>query len=138
MRTSVSELRTIFQTIRKLVEQRYKPEPVSSHTDTPPPNNLPWQSVSAFCFLRFIVPAILHPHLFGLTAGKHIKRSRHDGSHSKVRQGLPSPAVQRSLTLIAKVIQSLANLNSVSARSPFTIQCCQLTTKCRICRKKLS
>lgn len=30
--------------------------------------------------------------------------------------GLPSPHVQRSLTLIAKVIQSLANLNAVSVR----------------------
>jgi len=42
------------------------------------------------------VPAILHPYLFGLCSG------------------LPSPPVQRSLTLIGKVIQSLANLNTVS------------------------
>lgn len=84
-----NELRRLFETIRMLVEQRYRPESSSAeHTW-----DLPKQSVSAFCFLRFIVPAILHPHLFGLCPG------------------LPSVPVQRSLTLIAKVIQSLANLN---------------------------
>jgi len=60
-----------------------------------------WQSVSAFCFLRFIVPAILHPHLFGLCPG------------------LPSPPVQRTLTLIAKVMQSLANLNTALQKEEF-------------------
>lgn len=66
--SSRSELRRLFQTIRTLVEQRTKPEsgggPSAEHRD------LPKQSVSAFCFLRFIVPAILHPHLFGLYPGK--------------------------------------------------------------------
>ncbi|KAF9526482.1 Rho GTPase activation protein [Crepidotus variabilis] len=84
----------IFRTIRKLVEQRYRPEPTSINQNP----NLPWQSVSAFIFLRFLVPAILHPHLFGLVPG------------------LPPEPVQRSLTLIAKAIQSLANLNSNSRK----------------------
>ncbi|KAG1833800.1 Rho GTPase activation protein [Suillus variegatus] len=84
-----NELRRLFEHVRKLVEKHY-------HTkDSQDPHNreLPWQSVSAFCFLRFIVPGILNPHLFGLYPG------------------LPSARIQRSLTLIAKVIQSLANLN---------------------------
>jgi len=51
--------------------------------------------------LRFIVPAVLHPHLFGLSPG------------------LPPPPVQRSLTLIAKVIQSLANLNANVKKEEF-------------------
>lgn len=59
-------MRILFKTIRKLVEQKYKLDSVSTDTN----NYLPWQSVSAFCFLRFIVPAILHPHLFGLYPGK--------------------------------------------------------------------
>ncbi|KAH9486933.1 putative Ras GTPase-activating-like protein ngap [Psilocybe cubensis] len=84
-----NEMRILFKTIRTLVEQRYQPNPASLDNN----KNLRWQSVSAFCFLRFIVPAILNPHLFGLCPG------------------LPSVPVQRSLTLIAKVIQSLANLN---------------------------
>ncbi|KAH8120325.1 GTPase activating protein [Phellopilus nigrolimitatus] len=77
------ELRQIFQHIRQLVEKRFE----TSNRD------MRWQSVSAFCFLRFIVPSILHPHLFGLC------------------HGMPSAPIQRSLTLIAKVLQSLANLN---------------------------
>ncbi|EJD47784.1 Rho GTPase activation protein [Auricularia subglabra TFB-10046 SS5] len=86
-----NELRKLFEHIRKLVEARYS-------ADYP---ELRWQCVSAFCFLRFIVPAILHPHLFGLC------------------QGLPPPPVQRSLTLVAKVIQSLANLNANVQKEEF-------------------
>ncbi|KAF9459914.1 Rho GTPase activation protein [Collybia nuda] len=91
------EMRRLFETIRTLVEQRYKPE----HPAQEQNRDLPRQSVSAFCFLRFIVPAILHPHLFGLCPG------------------LPSVPVQRSLTLIAKVIQSLANLNASVQKENF-------------------
>ncbi|KAF9044534.1 Rho GTPase activation protein [Hymenopellis radicata] len=89
------EMRRLFETIRKLVERRYNAD------NTPENGDLHWQSVSAFCFLRFIVPAILHPHLFGLCPG------------------LPSVPVQRSLTLIAKVIQSLANLNATVQKEEF-------------------
>ncbi|KDR84991.1 hypothetical protein GALMADRAFT_233525 [Galerina marginata CBS 339.88] len=92
-----NEMRMLFKCIRKLVEQRYRPDPTAIDSNT----YLPWQSVSAFCFLRFIVPAILHPHLFGLSPG------------------LPSLPVQRSLTLIAKVIQSLANLNATTQKETF-------------------
>lgn len=87
-----SELRKLFQHIRQLVERQFGQES----------RDLRWQSVSAFCFLRFIVPAILHPHLFGLCPG------------------LPSTGAQRSLKLIAKVMQSLANLNAVSLTSTST------------------
>ncbi|KAJ7900348.1 GTPase activating protein [Mycena olivaceomarginata] len=90
------EMRRLFETVRSLVEKRYRIK-----DSTPESRELPWQSVSAFCFLRFIVPAILHPHLFGLCPG------------------MPSVAVQRSLTLIAKVVQSLANLNVTVQKEDF-------------------
>ncbi|KIJ26917.1 hypothetical protein M422DRAFT_216095 [Sphaerobolus stellatus SS14] len=79
------ELRKLFQSIRELVEKKFG--------DREDVVNLKWQSVSAFAFLRLIVPAILYPHLWGL------------------HPGLPSPSLQRSLTLIAKALQSLANLS---------------------------
>ncbi|KAF9229284.1 Rho GTPase activation protein [Gyrodon lividus] len=91
------EMRRLFEHVRKLVENRYKKKDGQNTQN----RELPWQSVSAFCFLRFIVPAILHPHLFGLTPG------------------LPSTAVQRSLTLIAKVVQSLANLNATVQKEEY-------------------
>ncbi|KAG8899531.1 hypothetical protein FRB99_006584 [Tulasnella sp. 403] len=56
--------------------------------------DLKWQAVSAFVFLRFFVPAILHPHLSGLVSGA------------------PPLSVQKTLKAVAKVLQSLANLSS--------------------------
>ncbi|KAJ7487599.1 GTPase activating protein [Mycena galericulata] len=76
------EMRRLFETVRRLVEKRYRVKDSS-----PDGRELPSQSVSAFCFLRFI--------------------------------GMPSVAVQRSLTLIAKVIQSLANLNATVQKEDF-------------------
>ncbi|TFK41156.1 Rho GTPase activation protein [Crucibulum laeve] len=91
------EMRRLFGTIRQLVERRCRTEQAPAELQ----EELPLQSVSAFCFLRFIVPAILNPHLFGLCPG------------------LPSVAIQRSLKLIAKVIQSLANLNASVQKESF-------------------
>ncbi|THV04952.1 Rho GTPase activation protein [Dendrothele bispora CBS 962.96] len=90
------EMRQIFGTVRDLVEKQFANSESSLNR-----GDLHWQSVSAFCFLRFIVPAILHPHLFGLTPG------------------LPSLPIQRSLTLVAKVIQSMANLNASVQKEEF-------------------
>ncbi|OCH96153.1 Rho GTPase activation protein [Obba rivulosa] len=87
------EMRKLFEHIRHLVERRYRVDDQN--------REVPWQSVSAFCFLRFMVPAILHPHLFGLWPG------------------LPDARVQRSLTLIAKVIQNLANLNTTVQKEEY-------------------
>ncbi|KAI0689605.1 Rho GTPase activation protein [Cytidiella melzeri] len=82
------EMREIFVHIRSLIESRYQVH-TSHHAD------LPWQGVSAFLFLRFFIPTILHPHLYGFWPG------------------MTDEPVQRTLTQIAKVLLSLANLNVV-------------------------
>ncbi|TCD71534.1 hypothetical protein EIP91_008915 [Steccherinum ochraceum] len=92
-----SELRTVFAHVRHLVETRY----VTTDEQKQESKDLPWQSVSSFLFLRFMVPAILHPHLF------------------EIWPGLNDEPVRRSLTLIAKVMQSLANLNTSVQKEDF-------------------
>lgn len=105
-----SEMRRLFEHIRKLVETNYRVSGAAQGQN----RELPWQSVSAFCFLRFIVPGILNPHLYGLCPGNIIYTLFGNSSADLPFIGLPPAPVQRSLTLIAKVIQSLANLNAVS------------------------
>ena len=111
------EMRRLFEHIRKQVEKRCLE--TNTLADDGSQSDLPWQAVSAFVFLRFIVPAILHPHLFGLVPGKLFL---HPSSLTMtlpvpVISGLPEASVQRTLTLVAKVLQSSANLNSVRPRS---------------------
>ncbi|KAF7985386.1 hypothetical protein HWV62_6639 [Athelia sp. TMB] len=91
------EMKQLLQHVRKLVMTKYQ---VTEHTEGRN-RSLPWQGVSAFCFLRFIAPAMLNPHMFGLCPGR------------------PPTTVQRSLTLVTKVIQSLANLNSTVGKEEY-------------------
>lgn len=58
-------------------------------------------SISAFLFLRFFVPALLNPHFFGLT------------------QTLPEPKSQRTLTLIAKTLQGMANMSKFGTKEAY-------------------
>lgn len=103
------ELRRLFSHIRTIVERRFGTEGQQEKSvqmtssgaafnaglgiGGPSVEMLPWQAISSFIFLRFLVPAILNPHLFGICPG------------------MPSKGVVRSLTLLAKCTQSLANLN---------------------------
>jgi hypothetical protein len=82
------ELRHILKFIRAVAEDRYGDFLRS----------VAYTSVSGFLFLRFICPAILSPKLFGLLRDH------------------PRPRAQRTLTLVAKALQKLANLSNFGKR----------------------
>ncbi|MCJ1285088.1 hypothetical protein MMC26_004426 [Xylographa opegraphella] len=86
-----SELRMIFRHIRACAEDRY-----GDFLRT-----VAYSSVSGFLFLRFFCPAVLNPKLFGLLKDH------------------PRPRAQRSLTLIAKALQTLANMTSFGSKEPW-------------------
>ncbi|KAH8820939.1 RasGAP protein-like protein [Xylogone sp. PMI_703] len=78
------ELRQILKYIRAVAEDRY-----GGFLRT-----VAYTSVSGIMFLRFFCPALLNPKLFGLLRDH------------------PRPKAQRTLTLIAKSLQVLANLST--------------------------
>ncbi|ORY89382.1 hypothetical protein BCR35DRAFT_300543 [Leucosporidium creatinivorum] len=86
-------VRQIFGHIQRVVGERYGEE----HKNTR------WTSVSAFIFLRFFVPAVLNPKLFGLVAIP------------------PDPKSQRALTLVAKTLQGLANFAAFGQKEPWML-----------------
>ncbi|GAA5941169.1 hypothetical protein JCM3775_006638 [Rhodotorula graminis] len=65
--------------------------------------NTRWTCVSAFIFLRFFVPAVLNPKLFFIVPGP------------------PDPKSQRTLTLVAKTLQGLANFSSFGQKEPWML-----------------
>ncbi|KAK7732160.1 GTPase activating factor [Botryosphaeria dothidea] len=83
-----AELRIIFRHIRACAEDRY-----GDFLRT-----VTYSSVSGFLFLRFFCPAVLNPKLFGLLK-----------DHPKMR-------ARRTLTLIAKSLQGLANMSTFGAK----------------------
>ncbi|KAL9103401.1 MAG: hypothetical protein Q9163_001540 [Psora crenata] len=85
------ELRIIMRRIRDCAEDRY-----GGFLRT-----VTYSSVSGFLFLRFFCPAVLNPKLFGLLK-----------DHPRLR-------AQRTLTLITKTLQTLANLNTFGSKEPW-------------------
>ncbi|KAF2260061.1 hypothetical protein CC78DRAFT_40552 [Lojkania enalia] len=82
------ELRLIFRHIRACAEDRY-----GDFLRT-----VQYSSVSGFLFLRFFVPAVLNPKLFGLLKDH------------------PKPRARRTLTLLAKSLQGLANMSTFGSK----------------------
>ncbi|KAI1179254.1 Rho GTPase activation protein [Nemania sp. FL0916] len=89
-----ADLRGILKYVRAVTEDRY-----GDFLRT-----VNYTSVSGFLFLRFICPAILNPKLFGLLRDN------------------PRPRAQRTLTLIAKGLQALANLSSFGKKESWMEQ----------------
>ncbi|MCJ1312144.1 hypothetical protein MMC25_005818 [Agyrium rufum] len=85
------ELRLVCRHIRACAEDRYGDFMRS----------IRYSSVSGFLFLRFFVPAVLNPKLFNLLKDH------------------PRPRAARTLTLIAKGLQALANLNPLGTKEPW-------------------
>jgi len=83
-----AELRFIFRRIRACAEDRY-----GDFLRT-----VSYSSVSGFLFLRFFCPAILNPKLFGLVKDH------------------PKSNTRRTFTLVAKSIQTLANMGTFGAK----------------------
>jgi len=65
--------------------------------------NIRYIVVSGFIFLRFFCPAILGPKLFGL------------------REDVPDNTIGRTLTMVAKVLQNLANIVDFGQKEPYLI-----------------
>ncbi|KAK4054539.1 hypothetical protein OIV83_001033 [Microbotryomycetes sp. JL201] len=87
------DLRRIFKHVQQVAEAKYGDEQ----------KNIKWTSVGAFVFLRFFVPAILNPKLFGIVKSP------------------PDIKSQRTLTLIAKTLQGLANFSSFGQKEPWMV-----------------
>ncbi|KAJ3188980.1 hypothetical protein HK101_009062 [Irineochytrium annulatum] len=90
-----SELLVIFSHIRTIVVQKWGPASDTSK----------YTGISGFIFLRFFCPAILSPKLFNITTE------------------MPNSTSARTLTLIAKILQNLANLTEFGLKEPYMVQC---------------
>ena len=102
------ELRMIFRHIRACADDRYG----AFH------RTVTYSSVSGFLFLRFFVPAVLNPKLFGLLKGTLSSIFPRD-RHNNLDSAHPHPRAQRTLTLIAKALQTLANLSQFGSKEPW-------------------
>ncbi|GAA6059021.1 hypothetical protein JCM10212_001246 [Sporobolomyces blumeae] len=89
------DLRQIFGHIQRIVVEKYGQGEDQKNTR--------WTSVSAFIFLRFFVPAVLNPRLFFIVSAP------------------PDAKSQRTLTLIAKTLQGLANFSSFGQKEPWML-----------------
>ncbi|KAI3647858.1 hypothetical protein MP228_008079 [Amoeboaphelidium protococcarum] len=90
------ELRVIFNYIQQSVMKRFG-------TAQKQYNPVVYTSVSGFIFLRLYCPAILNPKLFNLT------------------RDYPDQRTTRSLTLLAKIMQCLANLANFGVKEPYML-----------------
>ena len=86
-----AELRILFTRLRQMVYSKYKDPQIEQIV------------IAGFFFLRLIGPAILGPQLFGL------------------QEHHPEDTTARTLTLISKTIQNMANRVSFGGKEPFML-----------------
>jgi hypothetical protein len=98
------DLRFIFRHIRACAEERYGDFLKSVR----------YSSVSGFLFLRFFCPAILNPKLFALLKGEWSYKNGRPLLLTFVDH--PKPNARRTFILIAKSIQTLANMGTVGQK----------------------
>lgn len=113
------EIRHIMRHIRACAEDRY-----GDFSRT-----VSYSSVSGFLFLRFFCPAVLNPKLFGLLKGRFPflrLKARTDPfcTHlvTNVTLDHARPRAQRTLTLITKALQTLANMTTFGSKEPWMEQ----------------
>ncbi|KAM0718581.1 hypothetical protein Q7P37_005651 [Cladosporium fusiforme] len=99
------ELRRIFRHVRACAEDRYGDFLRS----------VSFSSVSGFLFLRFFCPAVLNPKLFGLMKGMSTRVSR-KAFLTNIGTDDMKPRTRRTCTLIAKSLQTLANMASFGTK----------------------
>ena len=113
------EIRHLMRHIRACAEDRY-----GDFSRT-----VSYSSVSGFLFLRFFCPAVLNPKLFGLLKGRfpHLPlRESTDLLRAHLVTDTASdharPRAQRTLTLITKALQTLANMTTFGSKEPWMAQ----------------
>ena len=113
------EIRHILRHIRACAEDRY-----GDFSRT-----VSYSSVSGFLFLRFFCPAVLNPKLFGLLKGRFLcvpLGERTDAPRillvTNIALDHARPRAQRTLTLITKALQTLANMTTFGSKEPWMAQ----------------
>jgi hypothetical protein len=100
------KLRLIFRHIRSCAEDRY-----GSFIRT-----VGYTSVSGFLFLRLFCPALLNPKLFGLLDGMYRLFPDLGCMTDRVSPDIPPERARRTLTLIAKTLIGLANMQKFGSK----------------------
>jgi Ras GTPase-activating protein 1 len=95
-----SELRAVFARTQAAAMRKFPADASARYT-----------AVSAFAFLRFVVPALLNPKLFNMMP-----------AHA-------SEETARTLTLVAKIVQAVANLSEFGQKEPFMVPCNAFVTE---------
>ncbi|KAJ3154929.1 Ras GTPase-activating protein 1 [Geranomyces michiganensis] len=100
VRSCPRELKEVFAFVRETALNKW-----NGADGTEPNQSVQYVAISGFIFLRFFCPAILNPKIFNLISEQ------------------PDPSTSRTFTLIAKILQNLANLSDFGSKEPYMAEC---------------